>query len=86
MYIATQQALSELIQDNLVNGRLSIRAVARLLELSDNKSLFIGEGFKSQKLAQILTSRGFKAEDFVAHKRCRLPLTKTSSSAYQSRI
>ncbi len=30
-----------------------------------NKSLFIGEDFKSQKLAQILTSRGFKAEDLV---------------------
>lgn len=64
MYIATQQALSDLIQDNLVNGRLSIRAVARLLEVDDT-ALIRGADFTSQKLAQVLTSQGFEAADLV---------------------
>ncbi len=61
MYIATQQALSDLIQENLVNGRLSIRAVARLLEVSSHQKLILDGTFASQKLAQILTSHGFEA-------------------------
>ena len=69
MYIATQQALSELIQDNLVNGRLSIRAAERLLGLSNNQ-LIKGVVFHSQKLAQILTEQGFEAVVLIKNGFC----------------
>ncbi|MGL5074772.1 MAG: hypothetical protein ACRDBG_02875 [Waterburya sp.] len=70
MYIATQQSLSDLIQENLVNGRLSIRAVARLLELGDHKSLNKGGDFTSQKLGQILTDAGFQLGDLISEGFC----------------
>jgi hypothetical protein len=70
MYIATQQALADLIQDNLVNGRLSIRAVARLLEVSSHQKLILGGMFASQKLAQILTSHGFEAVTLLENGFC----------------
>lgn len=69
MYIATQQSLSDIIQENLVNGRLSIRAVARLLGV-DDMSLIRGADFATQKLAQILTSHGFDAADLVENGFC----------------
>ncbi len=61
MYIATQQSLSDIIQENLVNGRLSIRAVARLLEVNKD-SIVVAGGIVPKKLAQILTEHGFTAD------------------------
>jgi hypothetical protein len=69
MYITTQQSLSEVIQENLVNGRLSIRAVARLLDVAD-KSLVNGGSLNSQKLAQILTEQGFDTGSLIENGFC----------------
>jgi hypothetical protein len=69
MYIATQQALSDLIQENLVNGRLSIRAVARLLGVR-NVSIILDGQFANEKLAQILTEHGFQAGQLVENGFC----------------
>lgn len=60
MYIATQQSLSDIIQENLVNGKLSFSAAARLMEVAHTSVIRDG-AFKSQKLAQILTEQGFTA-------------------------
>ncbi|MGL4880513.1 MAG: hypothetical protein ACRC8K_05550 [Waterburya sp.] len=70
MYIATQQSLSDLIQENLVNGRLSIRAVARLLEVSSHQKIILDGTFASQKLAQILTDAGFEAGTLLENGFC----------------
>jgi hypothetical protein len=58
MYITTQQSLSEFIQENLVNGKLSFSAAAELLGI--HPFCLIRDGaFKSQKLTQKLTEQGF---------------------------
>jgi hypothetical protein len=69
MYITTQQSLSEVIQENLVNGRLSIRAVERLLGISNN-ALIKGAEFVAQKLAQKLTEQGFEAVELLENGFC----------------
>ncbi|MGL5076329.1 MAG: hypothetical protein ACRDBG_10925 [Waterburya sp.] len=70
MYIATQQSLSDIIQENLVNGRLSIRAVARLLEVSSHQRIILDGTFASQKLGQILTEQGFQAGTLLENGFC----------------
>ena len=69
MYIATQQSLSNIIQENLVNGRLPIRVLESLLELANNALISSGD-FKSQKLAQVLTENGFEVGDLVKNGFC----------------
>ena len=69
-YIATQDALSKLIQDNLTNGRLSIRTVARLLGVSHHQKLILGGTFANQKLAQTMAEQGFQAGDLVENGFC----------------
>jgi hypothetical protein len=69
MSINTQHTLSKVIQENLVNGRLSLRAVARLLAIRDI-SIILDAQFANQKLAQILTEQGFEAAQLVKDGFC----------------
>jgi hypothetical protein len=64
--VNNQNELLAFIKENLTNDKnLSIRGLARLCGLYDNKTLISGGDFKSEKLGQKLMEHGFTAEDLV---------------------
>jgi hypothetical protein len=86
MYPPTQQSFSDIVRENLVNGRLSIRAVARLLEV-DETSIVIGGMFANKKLTQILTEQGFEAGTLLEDGFCPKSLWLTLEYfAYDSKL
>ena len=65
--VQTAKELLEAIrQDAFDNGNMSIRGVARMAGV-DDKAIINGADFKSEKLSQKLTTKGFKSADLSSN-------------------